>query len=101
MPLSWNEIKPRAIKFSKEWENAEKENADSQPFWIDFFNVFGISQRRVSTFEHSVKKLGNRDGRIDLFWKGRLIIEHKSKGRDLDKAFQQAIEYFPGLKEAE
>ncbi len=101
MPLSWNEIKPRAIKFSKEWENAEKENADSQPFWVDFFNVFGISQRRVSTFEHSVKKLGNKDGRIDLFWKGRLIIEHKSKGRDLDKAFQQAIDYFPGLKEEE
>ncbi len=101
MPLSWNEIKPRAIKFSKEWENAEKENADSQPFWIDFFNVFGISQRRVSTFEHSVKKLGNKDGRIDLFWKGRLIIEHKSKGRNLDKAFQQAIDYFPGLKEEE
>jgi len=101
MPLSWNEIKPRAIKFSKEWENAEKENADSQPFWVDFFNIFGISQRRVSTFEHSVKKLGNKDGRIDLFWKGRLIIEHKSKGRDLDKAFQQAIDYFPGLKEGE
>ena len=101
MPLSWNEIKPRAIKFSKEWENAEKENADSQPFWIDFFNVFGISQRRVSTFEHSVKKLGNKDGRIDLFWKGRLIIEHKSKGKDLDKAYQQAIDYFPGLKEEE
>ncbi len=101
MPLSWNEIKPRAIKFSKEWENAEKENADSQSFWVDFFKVFGISQRRVSTFEHSVKKLGNKDGRIDLFWKGRLIIEHKSKGRDLDKAFQQAIDYFPGLKEEE
>ena len=101
MPLSWNEIKPRAIKFSKEWENAEKENADSQSFWIDFFNVFGISQRRVSSFEHSVKKLGNKDGRIDLFWKGRLIIEHKSKGKDLDKAFQQAIDYFPGLKKEE
>ncbi len=101
MPLSWNEIKSRAIKFSKEWETAEKENASSQPFWIDFFNVFGISQRRVSTFEHSVKKLGNKDGRIDLFWKGRLIIEHKSKGKNLDKAFQQAIDYFPGLNEDE
>ncbi len=101
MPLSWNEIKPRAIKFSKEWEDAEKENAEAQSFWIEFFNVFGISQRRVSSFEHSVKKLGNKDGRIDLFWKGRLIIEHKSKGKDLDKAFKQAIDYFPGLKEDE
>lgn len=101
MPLSWNEIKSRAIKFSKEWETATKENADSQSFWVDFFHVFGISQRRVSTFEHSVKKLVNKDGRIDLFWKGRLIIEQKSKGKNLDKAFQQAIDYFPGLKEDE
>ncbi|MCD4793878.1 MAG: hypothetical protein K8R54_11625 [Bacteroidales bacterium] len=101
MALSWNEIKSRSIKFSKEWEDAEKENAESQSFWIDFFNVFGISQRRVSSFEYAVKKLGNKDGRIDLFWKGRIIVEQKSKGRDLDKAFQQAIDYFPGLKEEE
>ncbi len=101
MPLSWNEIKSRAIKFSKEWESATKENAESQSFWIEFFNVFGISQRRVSTFEHAVKKIGNKKGRIDLFWKGRLIIEQKSKGRNLDKAFQQAIDYFPGLQEEE
>ena len=101
MALSWNEIKQRSIEFSKEWENATKENAESQSFWINFFNVFGINQRRVSSFEHAVKKLGNKDGRIDLFWKGRLIIEQKSKGRNLDKAFQQAIDYFPGLTEDE
>ena len=101
MPLSWNEIKTRAIKFSNEWETAEKENAESQSFWSNFFNIFGISQRRVSTFEHTVKKLGNKNGRIDLFWKGRLIIEQKSKGKNLDKAFSQAIDYFPGLSEDE
>jgi type II restriction/modification system DNA methylase subunit YeeA len=101
MPLSWNEIKSRAISFSKDRENDEKENADAQSFWIDFFNVFGISQRRVSSFEYAVKKHGNKGGRIDLFWKGRLIIEHKSKGKDLEKAYQQAIDYFPGLSEDE
>jgi len=101
MPLSWNEIKLRAIKFSKEWETETKENAEAKSFWDDFFNIFGIGRRRIASFEEPVKKLGNRQGFIDLFWKGNLIVEHKSKGKNLDKAYQQAIEYFPGIKEAE
>ncbi len=101
MPLSWNEIKSRSIKFSKEWETETKENAEAKSFWDDFFNIFGIGRRRIASFEEPVKKLGNRQGFIDLFWKGNLIVEHKSKGKDLDKAYQQAIDYFPGIKEAE
>jgi hypothetical protein len=34
-----------------------------------------------------------------LFWKGTLLVEHKSKGHDLDKAYQQALDYFPCLKD--
>ncbi len=101
MALSWNEIKNRAITFSKEWENEEREHAESQSFWNDFFTIFGISRKRVASFEEPVKKLGDKRGRIDLFWKGTLLVEHKSKGRDLDKAYTQALDYFPGLKEAE
>jgi len=40
-------------------------------------------------------------GFIDLFWKGVLLVEQKSAGRDLMRAKQQALEYFPGLKEHE
>ena len=101
MALSWNEIKNRAINFSKEWETEEKEHAESQSFWNDFFNIFGISRKRVASFEEPVKKLGEKRGRIDLFWKGTLLVEHKSRGKDLDKAYTQALDYFPGLKEAE
>ena len=101
MALSWNEIKSRAINFSKEWETEEREHAESQSFWNDFFNIFGISRKRVASFEEPVKKLGDKRGRIDLFWKGTLLVEHKSKGKDLDKAYTQALDYFPGLKEAE
>jgi len=101
MPLSWNEIKSRAITFSNEWKEETKEHAEAKSFWDDFFNVFGIGRRRIASFEEPVKKLGNKQGFIDLFWKGNLIVEHKSKGKDLDKAFQQAIDYFPGLKEEE
>ena len=48
MPLSWNEIKSRALAFSKEWENEVSEDAEAKSFWDDFFNVFGISRRRVA-----------------------------------------------------
>ena len=101
MALSWNEIKDRALKFSNEWVDETRERAEKDSFWNDFFEVFGISRRRVATFEEPVKKLGGNQGFIDLFWKGTLLVEHKSKGKNLDKAYEQATDYFPGLKEHE
>jgi type I restriction-modification system DNA methylase subunit len=101
MALSWNEIKRRAITFSKEWGNASSETSEKQTFWNEFFNVFGISRRRVATFEQHVKLLDDKTGFIDLFWKGELVVEHKSKGKDLDSAFIQAIDYLDGLEEKE
>ena len=85
MALSWNEIKDRALNFSKEWADTSNEEADAKPFLVEFFNVFGISSKRVSTFEHRVKKLDEKDGYIDLLWKGTILIEMKSRGKNLDK----------------
>lgn len=99
--ISWNEIKSRAITFSREYQSTEKENAEAQTFWNDFFYIFGIDRKRVASFEHHVKKLNSKTGRIDLFWKGMLIVEHKSKGENLDKALDQAMGYFEGLKDYE
>lgn len=99
--LSWNEIRARAIKFSKEWDGETSEHAEAKSFWDGFFDVFGISRRRVATFEKSVRKAGGEQGFVDLFWKGVLLVEHKSKGKNLEKAYQQAKDYFPGLKESE
>ena len=101
MALSWNEIKDRALNFSKEWAHTSNEEADAKPFLVEFFNVFGISSKRVSTFEHRVKKLDDKDGYIDLLWKGTILIEMKSRGKNLDKAFTQAKDYLHGLKEHE
>ncbi|QQS28952.1 MAG: class I SAM-dependent DNA methyltransferase [Sphingobacteriales bacterium] len=101
MTLSWNEIKDRALKFSKEWADTLNEEADAKPFLVEFFNVFGITSKRVSTFEHRVKKLDDKDGYIDLLWKGMILIEMKSRGKNLDKAYQQAKDYTHGLKEHE
>ncbi|MDO9164260.1 MAG: N-6 DNA methylase, partial [Methylococcaceae bacterium] len=99
MPLSWNEIKDRALKFSREWVDESSEDAEAKSFLDAFFNVFGVPRKRVASFEKHVKKLDGRDGYIDLLWKGILLVEHKSRGKNLDRAFQQAKDYFPGLKD--
>lgn len=101
MALSWNEIKDRAIKFSKEWADTSNEEADAKPFLDAFFDVFGITRKKIGTFEHKVKKLSDADGYIDLLWKGTILVEMKSRGKNLDKAFQQAIDYTHGLKQSE
>lgn len=101
MPLSWNEIRSRAIRFSKDWENVSNEDAEAKSFLDGFFEVFGISRRRLATFEKRVKKIDNKDGFIDLLWKGQILVEMKSKGKNLDKAYTQAKEYFPGLTDDE
>ncbi len=99
MPLSWNEIRSRALEFSKRWELETSEDAEAKAFWTELFNVFGIDRKRVASFEEPVKKLGDKQGYIDLFWKGMLLVEHKSRGKNLDKAYTQALDYFPGIKE--
>ncbi len=99
MPLSWNEIKDRALKFSRDWADEFSEDAEAKSFLDAFFNVFGVPRKRVATFEQRVKKLDGRDGYIDLLWKGILLIEQKSRGKDLDRAYRQAKDYFPGLKD--
>ena len=101
MVLSWNEIKSRAAQFTKEWKDETQERAEKDTFWNQFMHVFGISRRRVARFEHSVKKLNDKQGFVDLFWPGMLLVEHKSRGKSLDSAFGQALDYFPGIEEHE
>jgi len=101
VPITLQEISSRALAFSREWKHAESEDADAKSFWDSFFEVFGVSRRRVASFEKRVKKIDGKDGYVDLLWKGTLLVEHKSRGKDLDRAYKQATDYFPGLKEEE
>lgn len=71
MGLNWNEIKSRALLFSNTWADACNEKSQSTPFWIDFFEIFGITNKRVATFEHNVQKLSGAQGFVDLFWPGK------------------------------
>jgi restriction-modification enzyme MmeI-like protein len=95
--LSWNEIRNRAIQFSKDWEGVRDERAEAQTFWNEFFQVFGIKRRTVASFEEPVRSIKNTYHRIDLFWKSRLLAEHKSAGESLDRAESQAFQYIQEL----
>ena len=99
MRLSWNEIRARAAEFSREWADAHYERGDTHTFYNEFFEIFGVKRRKVASFEEPVKKLGDKQGFIDLFWKGVLLVEQKSAGRNLEPAKTQALDYFPGLKD--
>lgn len=100
MPISWNEIRQNAIAFSKEWAKATSEAAEAKSFWDEFFAVFGLRRRTVATFEEPVKKLSGQYGFIDLFWRGKLLVEHKSFGKPLDRAESQAFSYLQDLVSA-
>ena len=101
MRLSWNEVRVRAAAFAREWRDAEYEKGETHSFYNEFFEVFGVRRRTVARYEEHVQKLDDRSGFIDLFWPGVLIVEQKSAGRDLDKAYGQAGEYFDALAEGE
>ena len=114
MPLSWNEIRLRASSFVDEWKDkalTAKEEANAQDFQTDFLDIFGVPRRQVAFFEHPVSiggqtnalgdTTGGRRGYIDLFWKGHILIEMKTPGKDRKKAFEQAKEYTENLKAAD
>jgi hypothetical protein len=101
MALTQREIREHALTFAHEWADASRERAESQTFWNEFFTIFGITRRRVASFEEPVPRPGRAPGSIDLLWKGKLLVEHKSRGENLDTAYRQALDYFPGLREVD
>ncbi len=101
MTLTRNEIRKRLSLFSKEQQGKTNERSQAQTFWLRFYECFGIRAESATIYEQSVKKLSGAQGFIDSFIPGKLIIEHKSAGKDLDAAFDQASEYFLSLQEAE
>jgi len=95
--LSWNEVRDRAIKFSREWAGTSSERAEKQTFWNEYFQVFGLQRRSVATFEEPVLNIRGQYGFIDLFWPGIVLVEHKSTGHDLGRAQSQAFRYIQDL----
>ena len=97
--LSRDEMRANALAFSRRWAGPQREEADAKTFLDEFFQVFGRNRRVVDAqFEHRVERDGRGDGRIDLFWPGKFVVEMKSTGRDLAPALQQALDYVRDLE---
>lgn len=96
--LSLPEIRSRIDAFVTEWRDETSENSESQSFWNDFFNCFGINRRRVASYEKwATRASTGGKGRIDVFWPSVLIAEQKSAGAmKEDSAEQQANDYLVG-----
>ena len=99
MRLSWNEIRARAARFASEWAGESREKSETQSFYNEFFEIFGVRRRTVARYEEHVRRLDDTSGFIDLFWPGVLLVEQKSAGRDLAAARDQAGSYFDALPE--
>jgi len=100
--ISKIEIRSRATAFASKWQAEFDEDAEAKSFWEDFFRVFGKERKEIAHFEYYVRrKFYGRPGFIDLFWPGTLLVEHKSRGKSLDAAFEQAVGYFDNLKDDE
>ena len=95
------EMKNRSEWFIERYKDKSDEQSYAKLFWRDFFHIFGIDWIDVVVFEQAVKKFTGAQGFIDCFWKGKLIIEHKSRGKSLEKAFTQALGYLDTLSSEE
>ena len=91
--LDWKDIRASASKFAIKYKDAKKESSLKQSFWIDFFKIFGLDPNELGAFEYYVSMLNGTGGEIDYFWPGKVIIEHKSAGKNLDNAEEQVFRY--------
>ena len=67
----------------------------------EFLNIFGVERKQVAFFEQYARRTSTEgNGRIDMFWPGTLVWEHKSAGKSLDDAEAQALDYLNDLEPA-
>ena len=91
-----------ARSFVDKYKSARSEKQLAESFWRDFLidviNVDDLLSAGVE-FQAPVKSAttGNINF-IDVFWPRVLLIEHKSAGKSLDKAEEQAREYLVSLE---
>jgi hypothetical protein len=93
-----------ARQFADKYKDATSEKQLGQSFWRDFFQtVIGVSDLLVAgiEFEKPVRSASGTINFIDCFWDGVVLIEHKSAGKDLALAENQAREYLAALPAAE
>lgn len=99
---NWTLIERQADRFANRWATESDEKGEAKTFWDELFQIFSLRRYDYARFEGRVKRLNNRQGFMDLFWRGKLLVEHKSAHKSsaaaFEEAYQQALEYVEGLK---
>ena len=98
MSLDFNHIRKQLQKVIHDYQDAEGyERGQSQNFWTQIFNAYGISgQTQLKAFEHRLKD-GKGQKYVDVFIPKLIMIEQKSRGVDLNKAYTQVSGYYDKL----
>jgi len=82
------------------WDSTQRgrsEVSHAQTFWSELLRCFDIIPERINLFERdAVRASTGRTGSIDVFQSGVFLGEAKSAGKDLDAAYEQALDYLRG-----
>lgn len=99
MRLSWEEIESNAIAFSKQWKDCNgDERQEAQKFEIGLMSIFGVDFYD-GLHEYQIRDMNGRIGYIDYLLPGKILIEMKSKGESLIRAYNQGYDYVKALSE--
>lgn len=100
---SFEEIQNWAARFAHEWKDIPGDERQwAQQFVRGLLQVYGLTETRAAFYEQRVKRSSTgKQGYIDALVPGKLAIEMKSEGRDLEKAEQQALDYLDDLSDSE
>ena len=88
---NWQAIAEAASRFAAEWAHEVDEKGEAHSFWDEFLQIFNIRRRQFARHEARAKRSDNRRGFIDLFWPGKLLVEHKAGHKNKADDFDEAL----------
>lgn len=102
MSLDYQHIREQLHHIIHDYKDAEGyERGQSQNFWTQIFNAYGVSgQVQLKAFEHRLKD-DKSQKYVDAFIPKLVMIEQKSRGLDLNKAYNQVSKYYERLSAAD
>ncbi|WP_394211183.1 DNA methyltransferase [Psychrobacter piscatorii] len=102
MSLDYQHIREQLQRIIYDYKDAEGyERGQSQNFWTQIFNAYGVSgQVQLKAFEHRLKD-DKSQKYVDAFIPKLVMIEQKSRGIDLNKAYNQVSKYYERLSAAD
>lgn len=102
MSLDYQHIREQLHRIIHDYKDAEGyERGQSQNFWTQIFNAYGVSgQVQLKAFEHRLKD-DKSQKYVDAFIPKLVMIEQKSRGIDLNKAYNQVSKYYERLSQSE